>query len=199
MRVGILGGTFDPPHIGHLILAEEAWFQLNLDVVYFVPAGDPPHKQGRRLSSVALRVRMVEAAIAGNAHFRLSRVDVDRPGPHYTVDMVHLLRRDLPDASELFFLMGSDSLSDLPNWRQARELIAACQLVALTRHDVTLDWEQLEERLPGLRTHVTLLDMPEVEIASHVLQQRVRAGQPIRYQTPDSVEAIILQEKLYAA
>ena len=197
MRVGIFGGTFDPPHIGHLILAEEAWFQLKLDVVTIVPAGDPPHKRDRRLSAAASRVRMVEAAIAGNDHFRLSRVDVDRPGPHYTIDMVRLLRDSLPTSSELFFLMGSDSLRDLPNWHLADRLVANCRLVALTRHDVTLDWEYLEAALPGLRQRVIQLDMPELEIASHILQERVRSGQPIRYQAPAAVEAIIMAEGLY--
>lgn len=197
MRVGIFGGTFDPPHIGHLILAEEAWFQLKLDVVTIVPAGDPPHKRDRRLSAAVSRVRMVEAAIAGNDHFRLSRVDVDRPGPHYTIDMVRLLRDSLPTSSELFFLMGSDSLRDLPNWHLADRLVANCRLVALTRHDVTLDWEYLEAALPGLRQRVIQLDMPELEIASHILQERVRSGQPIRYQAPAAVEAIIMAEGLY--
>lgn len=197
MRVGIFGGTFDPPHIGHLILAEEAWFQLKLDVVTIVPAGDPPHKRDRRLSAAASRVRMVEAAIAGNDHFRLSRVDVDRPGPHYTIDMVRLLRDSLPIGSELFFLMGSDSLRDLPNWHLADRLVANCRLVSLARHDVTLDWEYLEAALPGLRQRVIQLDMPELEIASHILQERVRSGQPIRYQVPAAVGAIIMAEGLY--
>ena len=197
MRVGIFGGTFDPPHIGHLILAEEAWFQLKLDAVIIVPAGDPPHKRNRRLSAAASRVRMVKAAIVGNDHFVLSRVDVDRPGPHYTIDMVRLLRDSLPAGSELFFLMGSDSLRDLPNWHLADRLVANCRLVALARHDVTLDWEYLEGALPGLHARVIQLDMPELEIASHILQERIRTGQPIRYQVPDAVEAIIAAEGLY--
>ena len=197
MRVGIFGGTFDPPHIGHLILAEEAWFQLKLDAVIIVPAGDPPHKRNRRLSAAASRVRMVKAAIVGNDHFVLSRVDVDRPGPHYTIDMVRLLRDSLPAGSELFFLMGSDSLRDLPNWHLADRLVAICRLVALARHDVTLDWEYLEGALPGLHARVIQLDMPELEIASHILQERIRTGQPIRYQVPEAVEAIIAAEGLY--
>lgn len=196
-RVGILGGTFDPPHIGHLILAEEAWWQLGLDRVLLVPAGDPPHKRGAPLSAAAHRVRMVELAIADNPHFELSRVDVDRPGPHYTIDMIHLLRRQLGPEAELFFLMGLDSLAELPNWRRATDLIAACRLAALTRPAVKLDWERLERELPGIRERVVLLDMPELEIASHVLQQRVRAGRPIRYQVVPAVEAYIREQGLY--
>lgn len=197
MRVGILGGTFDPPHIGHLILAEEAWYQLQLDVVYFVPAGSPPHKRGYHLSPAETRVAMVTAAMTDNNHLALLRSDVDRPGPHYTVDMVQLVRDQLPDGTELFFLMGADSLRDLPTWYQAPRLVATCRLVALTRHDVVLDWEKLEQALPGLRQRVILLDMPELEIASNVLRERVRSGQPIRYQVPAAVEQIIREQRLY--
>lgn len=196
-RVGVLGGTFDPPHIGHLILAEEAWWQLGLDHVLLVPAGDPPHKRGAPLSAAAHRVRMVELAIADNPHFELSRVDVDRPGPHYTIDMIHLLRRQLGPETEIFFLMGLDSLVELPNWHRAADLIAACHLAALTRPAVELDWERLERALPGIRKRVVLLDMPELEIASHVLQQRVRAGRPIRYQVLPAVEEYIREKGLY--
>lgn len=196
-RVGVLGGTFDPPHIGHLILAEEAWWQLGLDRVLLVPAGDPPHKRGAPLSAAAHRVRMVELAIADNPHFELSRVDVDRPGPHYTIDMIHLLRRQLGPETEIFFLMGLDSLAELPNWHRAADLIAACRLAALTRPAVELDWERLERQLPGIRERVVLLNMPELEIASHVLQQRVRAGRPIRYQVLPAVEKYVREKGLY--
>jgi nicotinate-nucleotide adenylyltransferase len=197
MRIGILGGTFDPPHIGHLILAEEAWFQLKLDRVLLVPAGDPPHKRGVPLSPAFHRVRMVELAIADNPHFELSRVDVDRPGPHYTIDMVNLLRQQFPADTELYFLMGLDSLAGLPSWHRAAELVATCRLVALSRPDVHLDWEELELKLPGIRQRLVLLDMPELEIASHVLQQRVRQGWPIRYQVLPAVEAYIYRHNLY--
>ena len=111
--------------------------------------------------------------------------------------MVRLLRDSLPAGSELFFLMGSDSLRDLPNWHLADRLVANCRLVALARHDVTLDWEYLEGALPGLHARVIQLDMPELEIASHILQERIRTGQPIRYQVPEAVEAIIAAEGLY--
>ncbi len=197
MRIGILGGTFDPPHIGHLILAEEAWSQLELDRVLLVPAGDPPHKRGQPLSPAFHRVRMVELAIADNPHLELSRVDVDRPGPHYTIDMIHILREQFPKGTDLYFLMGLDSLAELPRWYRAADLVAACRLVALSRPDVHLDWEYLEAALPGIRQRIVLLDMPELEIASHVLQQRVRQGRPIRYQVVPAVEAYIYRHNLY--
>jgi nicotinate-nucleotide adenylyltransferase len=196
-RVGVLGGTFDPIHLGHLILAEEARDQLGLSAVYFVPAGDPPHKQGRRLAPVEDRLRMIELAIAGNDAFQASRADADRPGPHYTLDMVRILRAQVPPGGELYFLMGYDSLAELPTWHRAQELVAACHLVALTRHDVPLDWDYLESRLPGVRQRVTLLDMPELEIASHQIQARVRDGRTIRYLVPDEVCRYIGDHGLY--
>ncbi len=196
-RVGILGGTFDPPHIGHLILAEEARDQLHLDKVLFVPAGDPPHKRDRRLTPVQHRLAMVSLAIAENPAFFLSRVDADRPGPHYTVDMVHIIRQQYPPPVDLYFLMGFDSLADLPNWYKPEELLAMCQLVALTRFDVELDWDVLESRLPGVRRRVRILDMPELELASHVIQERVRQGRTIRYQVLSTVEAYIYKHGLY--
>ena len=196
-RVGILGGTFDPPHMGHLILAEEARDQLGLDMVLFVPAGDPPHKRDRRLSPIEHRLMMVSLAIADNPVFYLSRVDADRPGPHYTVDMVRIIRDQFPPEVELYFLMGFDSLADLPNWYKPEELVAMCQLVALTRFDVELDWDYLESRLPGIRERVRILDMPELELASHVIQERVRNGRTIRYQVPPAVEAYIQKHGLY--
>jgi|JI10StandDraft_1071094.scaffolds.fasta_scaffold206290_2 nicotinate-nucleotide adenylyltransferase len=196
-KAGILGGTFDPVHIGHLILAEEAWFQLGLDRVYLVPAGDPPHKRDRRLAAVEHRVRMAELATADVDYAMVSRVDADRPGPHYTVDMVQLLEQQEGPDTDLYFLMGMDSLRDLPTWYKADWLVEHVRLVALSRHDVALDWEQLETALPGVRRRVIILDMPELEIASHVLQERVRRGQPIRHQVPRAVEAYIHKHNLY--
>jgi nicotinate-nucleotide adenylyltransferase len=197
MRIGILGGTFDPVHIGHLILAEEAWARLRLAQVLFVPAGDPPHKRGLPISPVQHRLCMLELAIADNPHFVLSRVDADRPGPHYTVDMVKLLQEQFGPQTELFFLMGFDALMDLPNWHQPQELLRLCRVVALTRFGYHIDWARLEAALPGLRERTTLLPMPELEIASHVLQQRVREGWPIRYQVPAPVEEYIYRHGLY--
>jgi nicotinate-nucleotide adenylyltransferase len=196
-RIGILGGTFDPIHVGHLILAEEARDQLGLSVVYFVPAGDPPHKRDRRLAPVEDRLQMIERAIASNFAFRASRADADRPGPHYTIEMVHIFQQQLPPGGELYFLMGYDSLAELPCWHQPAELVAACRLVALNRYNVPLDWNYLEAALPGIRQRVTLLDMPELEIASHQIQERVRTGRTIRYLVPEEVREYIAARGLY--
>jgi nicotinate-nucleotide adenylyltransferase len=196
-RVGVFGGTFDPIHIGHLILAEEAWFQLKLDCIYFVPAGDPPHKQDHPLTPVEHRIRMAELATADVDYFLVSRVDADRPGPHYTVDMVRLLHQQLGPGVELYFLMGMDSLRDLASWRDPLWLIENSRLVALSRHAVEPDWDQLHAALPGVRQRVIILDMPELEIASHTLRARVRTGQTIRHQVPRAVEAYIRKHGLY--
>ena len=196
-RIGIFGGTFDPIHIGHLILAEEAWAQLRLQRVYLAPAGDPPHKRSKPLTPVEHRVKMAELATVDNEHIRVSRIDADRPGPHYTVDMVRLLNAQIDGNTDIYFLMGMDSLRDLPTWHQAEWLVANCRLVALSRHDVELNWARLESALPGIKERVIILDMPELEIASHTLQERVRTGRPIRYQVPRAVEEYIWQHQLY--
>ena len=196
-RIGIFGGTFDPIHIGHLILVEEARYRLQLDTVLLVPAGDPPHKQGRELSPVADRVHMCELVAADVDYLVISRVDADRPGPHYSADMVRLLQRQLGAGAQLFFLMGLDSLRDLPTWHEPARLAEACTLVALSRHDVAIDWAALESALPGMRERVILLDMPELEIASSLLRERVRRGAPIRFQTPSAVEEYICRCGLY--
>ncbi len=196
-RIGIFGGTFDPIHLGHLILAEEARAQLQLDAVYFVPVGDPPHKQDRQITAVEHRIRMVELAIAEDACFGISRVDADRPGPHYAVDMLRLLQEALGVQAELYFLMGLDSLRDLPLWHDPQGLVARCKLVALSRHAVTLDWARLEATLPGLRQRVISLDMPEIEISSSDLRLRLQAGRTIHHQVPGAVEAYIYKYGLY--
>ncbi|MEA3337718.1 MAG: nicotinate-nucleotide adenylyltransferase [Chloroflexota bacterium] len=197
MRLGILGGTFDPIHLGHLILAEEAWYQLGLEKVLLVPAGDPPHKRGRRLSAVDHRVNMIELAIADNPHFELSRVDVDRPGPHFTGDMVRLHLELYGAGTDLYFLMGLDSLADLPNWHEPKKLVELCNLVALSRPDTGFDWDVLEDKLPDVRWRVIFLPMPELQISSKMLQQRVRQGRPLRYQVLPQVEAYIHEHCLY--
>lgn len=196
-RIGVFGGSFDPIHIGHLILMEEARFQLSLDRVFFVPAADPPHKQARRMTPVEQRIEMVELAIADNEWAAMSRIDADRPGPHYTVDMLQLLQAGLGADCELYFLMGMDSLRDLPTWYQPMWLVQNCRLVALSRPDVEIDWLALEADLPGVREQVVVLDMPLIEVSSSRLRRRGQLGKPIRYQVPEQVFAFIRAQGLY--
>lgn len=199
-RVGILGGTFDPIHYGHLVIAEDCWAQLKLDEVLFVPAGTPPHKRGRAVSLAADRVEMVRLAIAGNCHFRLSRVDVDRPGASYSVDMVSRLRQVLGDEMSVFFIVGRDALADLPRWREPARLADLCQIVAVNRPGYpALDLGRLEPAIPRASERILQLVVPELSISASILRQRVREGQPITYMTPDPVIEYIQQHGLYRA
>lgn len=199
MRLGVFGGTFDPIHLGHLILAEEAWYQLSLDQVLLAPAADPPHKREQSKSPAEQRVCMVELAIADNPHLALSRVDVDRPGPHYTLDMMRLLRGQYGPAAEWFFLMGLDSLANLPGWHQPQALLQTCTPVAFSRPDVDFDWDTLEAALPGARERVILLPMPLLEISGSDLRGRARTGRSLRYQVLPQVEQYIREQGLYGA
>jgi nicotinate-nucleotide adenylyltransferase len=196
-RVGVYGGTFDPPHLGHLILAETAVESLKLARVIFVPAGTPPHKRaGDVRESVEHRLSMVERAIAGNPRFALSRVDVDRAGPHYSVDMLRLLREKYPGAT-FVFLIGADSLRDLPKWSRAHELIQLARLGVMRRPDAEPDLDALERAIPGVRERIEWIAAPRIEIAAHVVADQIAAGCSVRYQVPDAVLAYIQQHGLY--
>jgi nicotinate-nucleotide adenylyltransferase len=196
-RLGIYGGTFDPPHLGHLILAETAADTLRLDRVLFVPAGSPPHKAASSVrSSAEHRLAMVRLAIKDNPRFALSRVDLDRPGPHYTVDMLRLLGAAHPDA-QLFFLIGADSLVDLPIWSRPRELVEIACLGVMRRPGVKPDLQALENELPGLRRRVVWIDAPAIDIAASDLARRIAAGRSVRYQIPDDVCLYIEEHGLY--
>ena len=196
---GLLGGTFDPVHIGHLILAETARELLALDHVYFVPAGDPPHKRGAVIAQAQDRLAMLHLAIDDNPHFSISHIDLDRPGPHYSVDLVQLLQRQLGAGVELWFLMGLDSLIDLPTWHDPDRLRRLVRLAAATRPGYKVNWAPLEAVMPGLSREVTLLPMPGVSIASHNLRQKLEQGRSVRYQVPEAVRQYICGHGLYGA
>jgi nicotinate-nucleotide adenylyltransferase len=196
-RLGILGGTFDPIHHGHLLAAEEACHQLALDKVLFVPAGVPPHKPAHPISPASHRVRMVELAIAGKPHFALSRVDVDRPDPCYTVDTLELLRAEWGNDPRFFFIEGADSLSDIACWYQPRRLIELCELAVAKRPGFEIDMGSLEKRLPGLTGRLHWVKMPLLEISSSDLRARVRAGRSISYLVPREVETYVRKHGLY--
>jgi nicotinate-nucleotide adenylyltransferase len=195
-RIGLLGGTFDPPHIGHLVLAQEALVQLELDKVLLVPAGQPPHKVGRSISAVQDRMAMLERSIADNPIFGISRVDIDRPGPHFTVDMLSLILRNEP-GSLLYFIMGADSLADLLTWHQPRRIAELAKLVVMRRPGREPDIAALAEAVPGITGRVYYIDAPLLEISSTDLQSRVRQGLPVRYLIPDRVIEYILEYDLY--
>ena len=197
MRVGVLGGTFDPIHIGHLVSAEEAWEELKLERVVFIPAGLPPHKLDHVMSPVEHRLAMVELAIASNPHFAVSRVDIDRFGPCYTVDTIELLRDEWGPGVKIYFIMGSDSLLDILTWHNPRRLIRLCRFAVVSRPGYQVDLNELDALLPGVASRVHMLNAPQLAISSTDIQRRVREGLPIKYQVPKAVEDYIYQHKLY--
>jgi len=196
-RLGVIGGTFDPPHYAHLVLAETARVQLHLDRVLFAPARKPPHKIVRPISPVHHRVAMVEAAIADNPAFALSRADLDRPGPNYTVRTLALLQQEFPEA-ELFFLIGGDSLSELHAWRDPAGIVQRARLAVMRRPGWEVDLETLERAVPGIRERLHWLDVPMLDISSTDLRRRVHDGLPIRYLVPPAVEEYIREHRLHA-
>lgn len=195
-KLGIFGGTFNPPHLGHLILAETAAEDLRLDRVFFVPAGKPPHKTNRPLAAPEHRLAMVKLTAAYNSHFAVSGVDMDRPGPHYATDMVKIYREHYPHA-QFYFLMGSDSLRDLLSWHAPAELISMTNLVVMQRPAIYPDLALLTRVLPGLLEKVYFLDAPEIEISSTVIVERLRKKQSVRYQILDSVLKYLTEHELY--
>ncbi len=199
-RIGIIGGTFDPVHYAHLAIAEEVYTALKLARIVFVPAGQPPHKPEDGITPVQQRLTMLKLAIASNPHFALSLVDVQRTGPSYTVDTLRLLRHELGSRAEFYFIIGGDSLKDLPDWREPAGILAQAIIVALLRPgytEVSGQREQLEARLPSLKQRLITLDGPRMDISSTDLRRRVADGRPIKYQTPETVEKYIFRQSLY--
>lgn len=196
-RIGIFGGTFDPPHLGHLILAAEATAQLGLDRLLWVLTPDPPHKRNQRLTPIDIRLALVQAALKDDPNFELCRVDLDRPGPHYTLDTVKLIQQQYP-AAELFYLIGGDSLHDFPNWHQPDELLAWVNgLGVMRRPGDQIDLSRLEEALPGIIQKIHFVDAPLLEIASHEIRRRITAGLPYRYYLLPAVYECIKEKGYY--
>ena len=199
IKYGVFGGSFDPPHYGHLALAETARVQLSLARVLFVPAGQPPHKQKRVLSAAEDRVGLVQAAIGDNRAFALSRVDLDRPGPHYTVDMLALLKEQCPQVARWHFLMGEDSLHDLPDWYDPHGILQQAYLAVMPRRGKPADLEALYGQFPRLKERLVWLDVPYLNISSTILRERAEKGLPLRYLVTPTVEAYIRERGLYGS
>jgi len=193
--LGILGGTFDPPHNAHLALAGESLRQLKLARVLWVLTPDPPHKDDR-ITPYPLRREMLRAAITGNPSFELCEVELERPGPHYMVDTLRILHERHPDV-EYTLLLGEDSLRDLRRWYRPKQLIRLCTLTVLRRPDVKADMEQLEKSVPGITGRTFFLDAPPMGIASTEIRKRIRQGKAFTDQVPSAVEEIIRRNGLY--
>lgn len=189
MRLGIFGGTFDPPHVGHLIVAQDAWAALDLDRVLFVPAASPPHKVGRVRTPAELRLEMVRAATAGDERFEVDELELRREGPSYTVDTLRELRERDPGAA-LFFLLGADQFRGFAEWREPEEIARLARLVVLSRSGQ-------ESVAPPIDAPRHELGVTRIDVSATEIRRRVAAGEPIRYLVPPAVEAIIQREGLY--
>jgi len=196
-RLGILGGTFDPIHHAHLVAAEEARSQLALDCVLFMPAGDPPHKPLRPISPSCHRLRMLELAIQDKPYFGISRVDLDRSGPSYTVDALRMLRAEWGPDPAFFFIEGSDSLAEILTWYHPERILELTDLAVVQRPAAPVDVPALEAGLPGLSARLHWVQMPLLEISATDLRVRVREGRPISFLVPPAVEAYIYAQGLY--
>jgi len=195
MRLGLFGGTFDPIHLGHLILAEACREACALDKVWFVVAGAPPHKPGDR-TPVSDRLEMVRIAIAGHPAFEVSEIEATSPGPHYSFATLEAIRRDRPE-DDLFFLIGADSLADLPLWRRPERVAELATIVVVNRPGIDPDLLSDPPDLGPAARPMLRVDIPPIGVASHDLRRRVAESRSIRYQVPRGVEAYIEAQKLY--
>ena len=198
MKIGILGGTFDPIHLGHLMVAEEARVSLNLDQVIFIPAGRPWFKSQQHVTDVKHRLAMVKCATASNPYFSVSEIETTRSGPTYTVETLRELREKYSPEDQLFFIIGLDSLREVDRWQHPEQLFEMATLVGVSRpgHE-DFDPASLDAIAPGASDNVVMLDGPLVEISATDLRHRVATGVSIRYRVPESVEAYIREHGLY--
>jgi nicotinate-nucleotide adenylyltransferase len=197
-RLGVFGGTFDPIHIGHLILAEEARVRLALDYVVFVPAKASPLKLRATFASAHDRLNMVLLATQDNPSFRVSCVDLDRPGPSFTVDTLRAIKAQFGDQTQLFFILGMDSLGSLKAWHRPQEIIALTRLIAVSRPSFAADLASLERDVPGISQATDVISSLQLGLSSTDIRTRLRQGFPVRYQVPATVEAYIREHALYA-
>lgn len=191
MKLGVLGGTFDPPHMGHLVLGEQARAQLGLGRVLWLPAGEPWRKPDRPVTPAGHRAAMTSAAIADNEAFKLCSLELERAGPSYSVDTLAQLREQRPD-DELVFIIGQDALDDLPNWRRPDRLVELATLAVASRAG-----DEARVAPAGLDARVEWIDMPRIDISGTDLRRRAAAGLSLRYLVPPAVEAYIRDHGLY--
>ena len=197
-RIGIMGGTFDPIHVGHLAIAEAVREEFSLRQVLFIPANIPPHKQGRRIVPADKRLAMVKLATADNAAFTVLDIELKRNGPSYTVDTLDELRRNAPPTDEFYFITGTDAADELATWYKPTEILAKCHIVVTSRPGVEFDPDKLAGDLgTGVYEKVHRLTTPRLEISSTDIRRRLAAGRSVRYLLPEAVRKFIYQEGLY--
>jgi nicotinate-nucleotide adenylyltransferase len=197
MNIGLLGGTFDPPHIGHLVIGDQALQQLGLDEVWFTPVGQPPHKPGRRVSAAAHRVAMTRLAIATHSRFRVCEDDVDRPEPHYSLTLMQQLLEEHPQY-RWTFIIGEDSLADLPKWHQPAALLDLVTLAVARRPHSAPQMQSLREIVPDIEQRIRWIDAPLMDLSSTELRNRIGNGQSTRYLVPRTVSEYAGEHRLYS-
>ncbi len=198
VTLGIFGGTFDPIHNGHLAVAHAAQTRLGLDRVVFVPVGTPPHKRWQPVTPAEHRWQMALLAVADNPHFAVSRVDIDRPAPQYSVDTIRLLRGEYgTSAAETFFIIGADALENFPRWKDAAGIVAQCCIAAVHRPGFRPDVARLIAAVPQLAARLVWVEMPPVPVSATEIRQRVGQGLPITDMVPPAVAAYIARHQLY--
>jgi nicotinate-nucleotide adenylyltransferase len=199
-RIGVLGGTFDPIHLGHLAAADDVAWRLTLDRVLFVPNRRPPHKDEQHVTAARDRVAMVELAIAGNTRFQLSTVEMERVGISYTIDTLRQLRGRWPDGTQIFFLVGCDAIGQLHTWHEPDAILEEFGLVVMERPTGSpVDWDAAGRHFPRIREQVQVVDVAELEISGNEIRRRVATGAPIRYYVLPAVERYIRRHGLYGA
>ena len=198
MKIGIMGGTFDPIHLGHLATAEAVRELFTLDEILFIPAARPPHKLGRQVTDERHRLTMTQLATRSNKFFRVSDMELRRTGLSYTLDTMNELHKTFGNSTELFFIIGADSLADLSKWHAARELVEKCHFIATTRQGVDIDFSAVESYFgAAAREHIHRVTTPGLEISSTDLREKIRLGRSIKYLVPEAVEKYIAEEGLY--
>jgi nicotinate-nucleotide adenylyltransferase len=198
LRVGILGGAFNPPHVGHLVCAQEAVVQLELEKVVFMPVGRAPHREIEGDPGAEARLEMVELAVGDDARFATSRLELDRPGPSYTADTLRDLDSKAPD-DELFLILGGDQAAALPRWHEPQTVLSLATVAVVERSNWSRNAIGITiGRLPGAE-RIRYLDMPVMQVSSSSIRRRVREGLPIRYLVPDKVANYIATNELYGA
>lgn len=198
MKIGVLGGTFDPVHLGHLKMAEEAKEALGLAEVILVPAGQPMSKAADRVTPPEQRARMLRLAVAGKPHLKVSDMEIERPGPSYTVDTIAALKKRYGGKAEIFFILGYDSLAQLPEWHEPGSIIGMCTLVAVPRPGYPRPrLAALENSLPGISQKVVFLDKPRLDISGTAIREKVRKHEAIDKLVPRLVGEYIRKHGLY--
>ncbi len=198
-KYGIMGGTFDPIHVGHLVIAEEIRCKFKLDKVIFIPAGNPPHKDNSKITSGDHRYQMTLLATISNPYFDVSSIELDRKGITYTIDTIKELKKCCKDSAEFYFITGADSLLELSTWKEVDQLLNMCKFVAATRPGFQMS--KIETKVKELESKyskaIYTVSVPALQISSTDIRNRIKEGTTVKYLLPESVESYIIKHKLY--